>query len=67
MDSVDPATLEKLEAGFKKLQSSSSKSLLKKHLTQEIFDSIKNKRTSYGSTLLDCIQSGTLFGLRFFH
>lgn len=55
---VDAAVLEKLEAGFTKLASSDSKSLLKKHLTREIFDNLKNKKTSLGSTLLDCIQSG---------
>ncbi|XP_055631910.1 arginine kinase 1 isoform X2 [Toxorhynchites rutilus septentrionalis] len=55
---VDAAVLEKLEAGFAKLAASDSKSLLKKHLTKEIFDSLKNKKTSFGSTLLDCIQSG---------
>lgn len=55
---VDAATLEKLEAGFKKLQASDSKSLLKKYLTQEVFDALKTKKTSFGSTLLDCIQSG---------
>lgn len=55
---VDAATLEKLEAGFSKLAGSDSKSLLKKYLTREVFDALKNKKTSFGSTLLDCIQSG---------
>lgn len=55
---VDAATIEKLEAGFSKLQASDSKSLLKKYLTKEVFESLKNKKTSFGSTLLDCIQSG---------
>ncbi|KAG8225816.1 hypothetical protein J437_LFUL005623 [Ladona fulva] len=55
---VDAAVLEKLEAGFKKLESSDSKSLLKKYLTKEVFDALKTKKTSFGSTLLDCIQSG---------
>ena len=55
---VDQAVLDKLEAGFTKLSNSDSKSLLKKHLTREIFDELKNKKTSFGSTLLDCIQSG---------
>lgn len=54
--------LAKLEAGYKKLKESDSQSLLKKHLTQEIFDKLKTKKTSMGSTLLDCIQSGELFG-----
>ncbi|KAK9758507.1 ATP:guanido phosphotransferase, N-terminal domain [Popillia japonica] len=55
---VDQAVLDKLEAGFKKLEASDSKSLLKKYLTRELFDSLKVKKTSYGSTLLDVIQSG---------
>ena len=55
---VDAAVLEKLEAGFQKLEASDSKSLLKKYLTRELFDSLKTKKTSFGSTLLDVIQSG---------
>lgn len=55
---VDAAVLEKLESGFAKLAASDSKSLLKKYLTKDIFDSLKNKKTSFGSTLLDVIQSG---------
>lgn len=56
---VDAATLEKLEAGFKKLQASDSKSLLKKYLTQEVFDKLKTVKTpTFGSSLLDVIQSG---------
>lgn len=56
---VDAAVLEKLEAGFAKLAASDSKSLLKKFLTKEVFDALKNKKTpTFGSTLLDVIQSG---------
>lgn len=55
---VDAAVLEKLEAGFQKLQASDSKSLLKKYLTKEVFDNLKTKKTSFGSTLLDVVQSG---------
>jgi len=56
---VDAAVSEKLEAGFQKLQEATNcKSLLKKHLTREIFDKIKDLKTSFGSTLLDVIQSG---------
>ena len=56
---VDAATLEKLEAGFQKLQAATDcKSLLRKYLTKEVYDSLKNKKTSFGSTLLDVIQSG---------
>ncbi|RZF41846.1 hypothetical protein LSTR_LSTR005308 [Laodelphax striatellus] len=56
---VDAAVLEKLETGFKKLQESDSKSLLKKYLAQEVFDNLKTKKSpTFGSTLLDVIQSG---------
>lgn len=55
---VDPAVMAKLEDGFQKLCASNSGSLLKKHLTKEVFDKLKNKKTSFGSTLLDCVQSG---------
>lgn len=60
---VDTAVLEVLEAGFSKLQASDSKSLLKKYLTREIFDNLKNKKTSFGSTLLDVIQSGKSYNI----
>lgn len=49
------------EAGFTKLQNATNEechSLLKKHLTREIFDKLKNLKTPLGATLLDVIQSG---------
>lgn len=55
---VDAAVLDKLEAGHAKLAASDSKSLLKKYLTKEVFDQLKTRKTSFGSTLLDVIQSG---------
>jgi len=57
---VDAATATKLEEGFKKLQGASDcKSLLKKFLTQEVFDKCKALSTpSFKSSLLDVIQSG---------
>ena len=56
---VDAAVLEKLEAGFQKLQAATDcKSLLRKYLTKEVFDQLKDKKTSLGATLLDVIQSG---------
>lgn len=55
---VDAAVLDKLESGYAKLAESDSKSLLKKYLTKEIFDQLKTRKTSFGSTLLDIIQSG---------
>jgi len=57
--SVDQETLTKLEEGFKKLQGAADcKSLLKKYLTQDVFDKTKTKKTAMGATLLDIIQSG---------
>lgn len=55
---VDQAVLDKLEAGYAKLVASDSKSLLKKYLSKEVFDQLKTKKTAFGSTLLDVIQSG---------
>merc|ERR1712212_1032609 len=56
---ADAAVLEKLEAGFKKLQGATDcKSLLKKYLTRDVLDQLKDKKTSLGATLLDVIQSG---------
>ncbi|XP_039309899.1 arginine kinase isoform X2 [Solenopsis invicta] len=55
---VDAAVLDKLEFRYVKLVESDSKSLLKKYLTKEIFDQLKTRKTSFGSTLLDVIQSG---------
>ncbi|XP_076371445.1 arginine kinase-like [Tachypleus tridentatus] len=57
---VEQDTLNKLEDGFKKLQEADDcTSLLKKHLSKEIFDSLKTKKTAMGgATLLDVIQSG---------
>lgn len=59
--SVDQATLDKLEAGFAKLQAATPEqchSLLKKYLTREVFDKLKTRKTAMGATLLDVIQSG---------
>lgn len=56
---VDAVVLEKLEAGFQKLQDATDcKSLLKKYLSRDIFDRLKNLKTSFNSSLLDVIQSG---------
>ena len=56
---VDQAVLDKLEAGFTKLQGASDcHSLLKKYLTRDVFDKLKTRKTAMGATLLDVIQSG---------
>lgn len=33
-------------------------SLLKKYLSQDVYDNLKDKKTGLGGTLLDCIRSG---------
>ncbi|KAI9799866.1 MAG: hypothetical protein M1833_003788 [Piccolia ochrophora] len=56
---VDQDVLQKLQNGFDKLQKAADcTSLLKKHLTREVFDQLKDKKTNTGATLLDVIQSG---------
>lgn len=55
---VDIVVSEQLEEGFRKLSASNSRSLLAKHLTRQVFDKIKMKRTTLGFTLHDAIQSG---------
>jgi len=56
---TDQATLDKLEAGFAKLQAASDcKSLLKKYLTRDVLDKTKGLKTAMGATLLDVVQSG---------
>merc|ERR1711976_122253 len=56
---ASPEVIAKLEAGFKKLQEATDcKSLLKKYLTKEVFEQLKDKKTNLGATLLDVVQSG---------
>ncbi|CBH14250.1 arginine kinase [Trypanosoma brucei gambiense DAL972] len=48
-----------LEKAFAKLQAAKDcHSLLKKHLTSDVFKKLKDKKTKLGATLLDVIQSG---------
>lgn len=57
---VDAATVKYLEDAFKKLQGASNcKSMLKKHLTKDVFEKLKGLSTpKFNSTLRDVIQSG---------
>ncbi|XP_050437972.1 arginine kinase-like isoform X2 [Adelges cooleyi] len=55
---MDRNVVSKLESGWCSLASSDSKSLIKKYLTKGVFGELKGKKTSFGSTLLDCVQSG---------
>lgn len=43
---------------YKRVASSSSGSLMKKYLTPEVYNKLKNKVTAFGGTLGDCIRSG---------
>jgi len=45
---------------WKSLQAGQSKSLLKKHLSKERYEALKDKKTSLGGTLAQCISSGAL-------
>jgi len=55
----DQAVIDKLEAGFGKVQGAADcKSLLKKYLTRDVLDKLKTKKTAMGATLLDVVQSG---------
>ncbi|XP_012143752.1 arginine kinase [Megachile rotundata] len=47
-----------LEQAYAEFSNVESKSLLKKHLTPEIFNRLKTRMTSTGSNLMDVIQSG---------
>nr|CAD2146934.1 unnamed protein product [Meloidogyne enterolobii] len=56
---VPPDVIEKIEAGYKKLQEAPEcKSLLKKYFTKEVMEQCKGLKTKLGANLLDVIQSG---------
>lgn len=57
----DQATADQLEAGYAKLQASTPEqchSLLKKYLTRDVLDTLKDRQTAKGATLVDVAQSG---------
>ncbi|EYB91576.1 hypothetical protein Y032_0204g1881 [Ancylostoma ceylanicum] len=58
---VDPAVVQEIDDAYKKLNSpeaANCRSLLKKHLTKDVVDKLKYKKTKLGATLYDCIRSG---------
>ncbi|CAL4073052.1 unnamed protein product, partial [Meganyctiphanes norvegica] len=56
---LDAEIANKLEEYYKTLRSATDcKSLLKKYLTRNVFNELRDKKTSLGATLLDVIQSG---------
>ncbi|XP_060082030.1 arginine kinase-like [Ylistrum balloti] len=50
--------IEDVEVLWDMLQKGETKSLLKKHLTTEVYEKLKDKKTSLGGTLAQCINSG---------
>ncbi|KAK4307593.1 hypothetical protein Pmani_020658 [Petrolisthes manimaculis] len=58
MGTVPEAIMKRLEEGYRELQATPSKSLLKKYLTPMVFNQLKRRVTAAGATLLDVIQSG---------
>ncbi|KAH7723290.1 Protein W10C8.5 [Aphelenchoides avenae] len=58
---VDPDVVKKIEEAYAKLNGPEGvkcHSLLKKHLTKDVVDKLKWKKTTLGATLYDCIRSG---------
>lgn len=56
---VDEETMKKIEESFLTLKTAENcHSLLKKYLTEDVLNKLKNKKTKLGATLLDVIQSG---------
>ncbi|KAL6724899.1 hypothetical protein Aduo_019745 [Ancylostoma duodenale] len=56
---VPPEIIKKIEDGYTKLQNAKDcHSLLKKYLTKQVVDQLKDKKTKLGATLWDVIQSG---------
>lgn len=58
MQGKEATTFGTSDEAFERLKSSDSKSLLKKYLTDELYDEMKDNKTKFGSTLLDVIKSG---------
>lgn len=53
-----PSKMSDLASLWKRLRENASKSLLKKHLTPDRYEKLKNRKTKLGGTLADCIRSG---------
>ncbi|KAK0397419.1 hypothetical protein QR680_002118 [Steinernema hermaphroditum] len=55
----DAFTVKQIEEAYKKLsEAKDCKSLLKKHLTKEVVDELKHRKTKMGASLYDVIRSG---------
>jgi hypothetical protein len=57
---ADKMTDKSLDELWSRLKDSGSQctSLLKKHLTPQVFEKYRNTMTSYGGTIRDCMASG---------
>ncbi|XP_076047030.1 arginine kinase Scy s 2-like [Oratosquilla oratoria] len=56
---MESDTQNEMEEAFQKLElSTETKSLVKKHLTREVFQQLKGRRTKNGGTLADVIRTG---------
>ena len=56
---ADGATEERCEKGWQELQNDEKcKSLLKKHLTKDVLDKLKTRKTTLGGTLWHIMASG---------
>ena len=56
---VDAETVKKIEGAYDILQKDEKgHSLLKKYLSKDVIEHLKNKKTAMGASLWDCIQSG---------
>lgn len=59
INEADASTVKKLEEAFQRLQKAEDcHSLLKKHLSRDVLDQLKYKKTKLGATLYDIIRSG---------
>ncbi|XP_043243416.1 uncharacterized protein LOC122392525 [Amphibalanus amphitrite] len=57
-EDASDAEVREIETAFEKLQRSNATSLLRKHLTSEVLEQVKRRRTRHGATLMDVIRSG---------
>lgn len=57
---VPEEILNELDSAYQKLSKSTHMSLLKKYLTKDVLDELKDLSTPLGATLWDCIRSGVI-------
>ncbi|KAK9758851.1 ATP:guanido phosphotransferase, C-terminal catalytic domain [Popillia japonica] len=57
---VPEEILNELDSAMEKLEASPHMSLLKKYLTRDVFEELRDLQTPLGATLWDCIRSGVI-------